>query len=249
MGGSLYRQIEPEKHVRSRRILSAPAVLVPALLVLTVAAAMVVAAVVIDEPEVPVAALYEDLPAVDATPTDNTGAVALPSEETTTAPSSSTREPVLLAAPAVMRIESIDVQAELIVLGIEVETGNMAAPDGPDLVGWYDFTGRPGSGTGNAVFAAHRDWEDIGPAVFFNLGDLAPGDTIEVFLHDGSVVQYEVTAAHTYDVEAMDMREILAVTEQETITLITCAGLFEDGDYTDRHVVRAIRSGAVRAGS
>ena len=137
-------------------------------------------------------------------------------------------------------IERLEVDATLVTLNIDA-TGTMEAPDGPELVGWYDFTTKPGLGTGNAVFAAHRDWRGYGPAVFGDLEELVSGDAIHVILADGVQLEYAVTATHTYPVEEMDMRELLAQTEQETLTLITCAGAFEAGDYQDRHVVRAVR--------
>lgn len=139
-----------------------------------------------------------------------------------------------------MRVDRIGVDAPLVTVGID-RNGNMAAPDRPDVIGWYDFTGRPGLDTGNAVFAGHRDSRESGPAVFWRLDQLQPGDVIEVGLVDGSRLRYSVTATHAYPVERLDMREILATTEQPTLTLITCAGSFDRGDYEDRHIVRAVR--------
>ena len=154
--------------------------------------------------------------------------------------------PLLMAAPERMRIDRLGIEAPLVRLGINAD-GNMAAPNEPELIGWYEFTAKPGTGSGNAVVAGHRDWRGYGPAVFWDLDDLERGDIIEVELRDGSVVRYAVTAGHTYPVADLDMREILARTEEETLTLITCAGALQGNDYTDRHVVRATRIAAVPA--
>ncbi len=139
-----------------------------------------------------------------------------------------------------MRVERLGVDAPLVTLGVDRQ-GVMEAPADPGSVGWYDFTARPGLESGNAVFAGHRDSRQSGPAVFWDLHRLQRGDIVEVELVDGSRLRYAVTAAHTYPVEDMDMREILAPTERATLTLITCAGRFEGGAYSDRHVVRATR--------
>ena len=174
-----------------------------------------------------------------ATPTTSTATTAA---SETPDEASATREPILLAPPVAMRIERLGVDADLVTLGVDARTGNMAAPDGPELVGWYDFTATPGAGTGNAVFAGHRDWRGYGPAVFYDLGKLEAGDTVDIELQDGATIRYVVVAEHTYPVGEIDMREVLARTDEETLTLITCTGTFESGDYSDRHIVRAVRS-------
>ncbi len=147
----------------------------------------------------------------------------------------------LLVAPVTwIQIERLDLAADVIPLNLD-EEGVMEAPDGPELVAWYDFTGKPGLG-GNAVFSGHVDWVNYGPAVFWGLDTLEPGDQIEIGLLDGTVLVYDVTANHQYPLEELDMRAILAHTPQESLTLITCGGVFSSGSYSDRVVVRAIRT-------
>ena len=148
----------------------------------------------------------------------------------------------LLVAPVTwIQIARLDVDAEVIALNLNAE-GALDVPDGPDLVAWYDFTGKPGLG-GNAVFSGHVDWASYGPAVFWDLDTLEPGDAIEIGLLDGTVLIYAVTANHQYAVEDLDMRAILAPTAQESLTLITCGGVFSGGSYSDRVVVRAVKTG------
>jgi len=143
-----------------------------------------------------------------------------------------------------LRIESIGVDAPLVYLNIDAN-GNMDVPRDPELVAWYDFTAKPGLGAGNAVFSGHVDYRDYGPAVFWDLSDLAVGERVEVQLRDGVVVQYEVTAAADIPVAELDMAEVLAATSSESLTLITCSGQFVGGEYVDRRIVRAIRVGAM----
>lgn len=136
-------------------------------------------------------------------------------------------------------IPGIGVDARIVEKSI-TPGGALDVPDSPELVAWYGFTGKPGSG-GNAVMSAHLDYRNYGPAVFWDLKRLAPGDRIEVVLEDASRVAYEVTAAESYPVRDVPMGEILEWTQPESLTLITCAGSFIAGEYTQRLVVRAVR--------
>jgi LPXTG-site transpeptidase (sortase) family protein len=121
----------------------------------------------------------------------------------------------------------------------------MENPDGPEVVAWYNFTAKPGLGAGNAVFSGHVDYHNYGRAVFWDVGKLVEGDLVEVELDDGTVVQFSVTALHSYDVAEIPMDEVLASTSTESVTLITCTGQFTQGAYTHRLVVRAIRVGLI----
>lgn len=154
--------------------------------------------------------------------------------------------PVALTAPVDrIRIPRIGVDAALVTLNL-APTGEMASPDGPSLVAWYDFTGKPGA-AGNAVFSGHVDYVNHGPAVFWDLRKLEPGDRIEVRLQDGSELRYVVTASHLYTLADIPMGEVLAPTSAESVTLITCGGTFKSGEYSHRLVVRAIRTDATSA--
>lgn len=122
--------------------------------------------------------------------------------------------------------------------------GLWGAQTGPWDVVWYYFTAKPGFG-GNAVFAGHGDFVDVGPAVFWHLRDLVQGDMIEARLKDGTVYRYRVAAMATVgaNAETDDLGRVLGPTEQEVITLITCNGTFDPATqtYDDRLIVRAER--------
>ena len=120
--------------------------------------------------------------------------------------------------------------------------GVMEPPDGPEDVAWYGFTARPGSGS-NAVFSAHVDYHGYGPAVFADLKTLEKGDLVEVHTADGAVYRYEVTLSLSYPAETAPFEDIVGPTSREVITLITCAGTFDQAArrYSHRLVVRAER--------
>ncbi|MGA2286184.1 MAG: class F sortase [Dehalococcoidia bacterium] len=148
--------------------------------------------------------------------------------------------PVKQALPVRVVIPSIGVDAPVSVKTIE-PNGTMQPPNGPEDVAWYDFSARPGSG-GNAVFSAHVDYHDYGPAVFARLRELKKGDAVEVRLDDGSVRDYEVVLSVTYPAATAPFQEIVGATSSEMVTLITCAGSFDEASrqYNHRLVVRAV---------
>ena len=149
--------------------------------------------------------------------------------------------PVEVALPRQIVIADIGVDAPISVKSTAPD-GTMQPPNGPEDVAWYDFTARPGSG-GNAVFSAHVDYHDYGPAVFAGLKDLPNGDVIEVHLADGTILRYQVVVSVTYAAADAPVEDIVGPTTRETITLITCTGLFDAASrqYSHRLIVRAER--------
>jgi LPXTG-site transpeptidase (sortase) family protein len=110
-------------------------------------------------------------------------------------------------------------------------------------VAWYNFSARPGTG-GNAVFAGHVTWN--GPAVFYDLDQLASGDQIKLTAQDGTQIVYKVTDVFQVDPNDPDSRKVMWPTDKDVITIITCSGKFFNtsdpvlgGDYTHRLIVRA----------
>lgn len=119
--------------------------------------------------------------------------------------------------------------------------GVMQTPSAPDVASWYDFSSHP-VGEGNAVFAGHLDYASYGPAVFWRLGELRPGDVIEVQLQDGTVLPYRVTSVQIF-AATDDASNVVASAGRPTITLITCDGAFdsEGRAYDERLVVTGDR--------
>ncbi|MDP9358774.1 MAG: class F sortase [Chloroflexota bacterium] len=147
--------------------------------------------------------------------------------------------------PSAIRIDKAQVDAE--VETVEIVDGVMQNPTGPWVVSWYQETARLGEDD-NTVMAGHVDYWDVGPAVFYNLKDLAEGDQIQVTGEDGTVYTYQVEWIKTYTVSELTperIQEIVGPTDQPALTLITCGGEFDyaTGEYLSRMVVRAARTG------
>jgi len=141
-----------------------------------------------------------------------------------------------------MVIDSVDVRAPVIAMGLDAN----AVPQVPLTgyqVAWYDFSGKPGGGS-NAVFSGHVTWGRK-PAIFWSLKDLKVGDDIELITAGGKYV-YEVFANFRVDPDDPNALKVMAPTEGDIITLITCGGRWLPnpserfgGDYSERVIVQA----------
>jgi LPXTG-site transpeptidase (sortase) family protein len=143
-----------------------------------------------------------------------------------------------------MIIDKAGVDAPVATYGLDenrvpiVPTGSDAA----QVVAWYDFSVKPGSG-GNAVFAGHVTWN--GQAVFYNLTSVQPGDIIKIRDSEGREVDYRVISNNAMDPNDPNALQMLYPTNDDVVTIVTCGGSFYDtsdpvfgGDYTQRIVVR-----------
>ncbi len=145
------------------------------------------------------------------------------------------------AKVARLKIPSVAIDAPVVVRGLDSQRV-MQTPDNAVDTAWYDFTARPGF-DGNAVFSGHVDYVNVGKAVFWNLKDLKERDEIAVEMADGTVYNYEVISLNQYDAATAPVEEIVGNTPDQTVTLITCSGTFNNvtRQYDKRLVVRAER--------
>jgi LPXTG-site transpeptidase (sortase) family protein len=144
--------------------------------------------------------------------------------------------------PARLVISRLGIDAPIEVKGIDAHN-QMEAPDRPLDAAWYRFTPMPGGG-GNAVFSGHLDAQSTGPAIFWRLTQVVPGDVIEVVSPQSSELRYQVTQSSSYPVTTMPMKSVLYPAGGDQITLITCAGRFQPpAGYDHRLVIRATKGG------
>jgi sortase (surface protein transpeptidase) len=142
--------------------------------------------------------------------------------------------------PARLEIPAIGVSTPLVRLGLLAD-GTMEVPRDYGVAGW--FTGGPQPGQlGPAVIAGHVD-SRTGPAVFYRLRDLRPGDEIRVVRADRRVVRFRVESLASYPKQSLPDDEVYGATTAPVLRLITCAGTFDraQGSYRDNLVVSAIR--------
>jgi hypothetical protein len=86
-----------------------------------------------------------------------------------------------------VRLPTLGVGSALVDLDVGVD-GVLVPPADPDVAGWYRRGAVPGE-QGPTVIAGHVD-SRTGPAVFFHLDELAPGDPVQVARSDGRAFDY-----------------------------------------------------------
>jgi len=171
-------------------------------------------------------------------PSPSTTAGALPAPETTTP--SEAPEPRI--PPTELSIPAIDVQSAVTRVGLNPD-GTLEVPQpGPDYdkAAWYEGSPAPGQ-TGPTVIEGHVDSAENGPSVFYDLGELAAGDTVDITREDGSVVTFEVYDVQAFPKDEFPTLDVYGNTEGPELRLITCGGEFnsDSGHYVNNTVVFA----------
>ncbi len=161
------------------------------------------------------------------------------------APQSPVAAPTVRAVDAVrplsVSIPAIGVRSPLVPLRLDGRTGELQAPADFGQAGWYVDGPAPGD-PGPAVIAGHVDSRS-GPAVFFRLRELHPGDVVQVARSDGSTARFAVTAVERYPKDAFPTQRVHGPTPDRALRLITCGGSFDYArrSYRDNVVVYAVR--------
>jgi hypothetical protein len=171
------------------------------------------------------------LPQGPPAPTDSAGrpvgdtlaapAGSAPARPTATPGGMGRSEPVHLAIPA------IGVSTGLIPLGLNAD-GTIAVPPlgRTASAGWYRYLATPGE-IGPSVILGHVDSARDGPAVFFRLIDLRPGDTVSVRRADGRTALFTVTRVEEYPKSAFPTEAVYGPLDHPELRLVTCGGAFD----------------------
>jgi hypothetical protein len=143
--------------------------------------------------------------------------------------------------PVSVEIPAIGVDSRLLHLGLNSD-GTIQVPSLETSAGeaaWYKYSATPGQ-IGSSVIEGHVDSYQ-GPAVFFRLGSLRPGDTVDVTLADGITAIFRVTGVREYAKSRFPAKAIYGTTDFAALRLITCGGAFDyaSGHYLSSTVVFA----------
>jgi len=149
--------------------------------------------------------------------------------------------------PDRISIPSIHVNAPLMGLGLTPQ-GSLDVPPAAkkNLAGWYEAGTTPGE-RGTAIVAGHVDNAE-GPAVFYDLGALRKGSTIEVRRRDSRTAVFTVDAVEVYDARAFPDEKVYGAARRPELRVITCGGGYSKSTgYQGNVVVFAHLTGS-RAG-
>lgn len=147
--------------------------------------------------------------------------------------------------PDRVRIPAIGVDAPLMGLGLTPQGSLDVPPPGrKNLAGWYEAGTTPGE-RGTAIVAGHVDNKE-GPAVFYELGALSRGRTIEVERRDGSVAVFTVHANEVYDAKDFPDEKVYGPAPRPELRVITCGGKYSKRTGYQGNVVVFAHLTAVR---
>ncbi|WNV77684.1 class F sortase [Geodermatophilus sp. DSM 44513] len=149
--------------------------------------------------------------------------------------------PLPAAVPVRLEIPAIGVTSDLLQLGLHPD-GTVEVPplDADAPAGWYRHSPTPGE-VGPAVVLGHVDSAEHGPGVFFGLGTLVPGDTVEVTRSDGTAAVFTVERVESHPKTSFPTADVYGDTAHAALRLVTCGGAFDDRSrsYLDNVVVHA----------
>ncbi len=142
--------------------------------------------------------------------------------------------------PAALVIPAIGVTADVDRVGVK-DDGQVEIPEDGMRIGWYRFGTAPGSPEGSTVLVGHRDTKEQGPGALYRLGDLKPGDQVQILREDWTTLTYSVVARDALAKSEFPGEELFRRTGAPVLTLITCGGDYIPGSgYTENVVVTAV---------
>jgi sortase A len=148
---------------------------------------------------------------------------------------------VFTGTPKQVEMAKIGVNAPIVPVKTTPE-GDLEAPPGPDVIGWFMGGPRPGD-PGNALVTGHVDWAGPPPrpAVFWRLKELNAGEEFFVVTDKNERLPFKVEWTRIFQRNNAPVEQILGFQIGRVLTVITCEGQFisSERDYTERRVVRA----------
>ena len=163
--------------------------------------------------------------------------ISLPAPETIK--NETTKVGLKKSKPIHINIPSVDISAKIGSVGLKSDK-TMEVPDSPTLTAWYKHSPTPGE-IGPSVIVGHVDYINYGPAVFWRLSQLKPGDKIVIKRADGSKVTFKVTSLKSFDQDSFPTKKVYGNINYAGLRLITCGGTLDrsSGHYSNNTVVFA----------
>ncbi len=139
------------------------------------------------------------------------------------------------------------IRASVVQVGLTPD-GAMGAPDNPFVFGWFNRSAVPGE-PGNALLGGHRDYEDIDGRIDVGVGwELDEPRVGEQLIMRNAATNryfvYEIVETATISPDSPEAIRYLSQTRESVVTLITCAGDFDEAthNYAERIIIVALLS-------
>lgn len=142
------------------------------------------------------------------------------------------------SAPVRVEVPAVGISAPVDPLGLNPDR-TLEVPEEFDRAGYY--TGRPTPGeVGPAIIVGHVD-SKRGPAAFYRLRRIKPGDEIAITRADGTRVVFVADRVERHRKDAFPTEAVYGPTAGPALRLITCGGEFNrtTGHYRDNTIVFA----------
>jgi sortase (surface protein transpeptidase) len=145
------------------------------------------------------------------------------------------------SVPSSLQIPAIGVSSSLLQLGLNTDQTVQVPPlDKDSKAGWYTGSPTPGE-LGPSLLLGHVDSAEYGPGVFYKLGALHQGDTVDVTRSDSTVAVFRIDRVASFPKDHFPTLEVYGDTDNAQLRLITCGGKFDFSarSYEDNIVVFA----------
>jgi Sortase domain len=145
------------------------------------------------------------------------------------------QHPLSVSPPRRIEIAAIHVRSAVIAVG-KNRNGTLEIPQpGPDLdkAAWYDRSSTPGR-VGPTVIVGHVD-TTAGPSIFFDLGNVRPGNRIRITRADQTTVTFVVNGVRRYSQKSNFPTALVygGDLSRPTLRIVTCTNF----DHETRHYV------------
>ena len=143
--------------------------------------------------------------------------------------------------PTRVRLASVEIDAAVLSVGIDLSRGALGAPKSIRHAGWWKDGQAPGASSGTILIAGHVDSARGGAGAFFSLHKAQPGDKVQIQAASGRTFTYRVASVRTYRKNALPT-SIYSSRGRPRLVLVTCGGPFNQatGYYRDNLVVTAV---------
>jgi hypothetical protein len=154
--------------------------------------------------------------------------------------------PLPPAQPTRIRIRSVSIDAPIMNVGLD-SRGIIAAPppEKASEAAWFKDSVSPGA-RGSSVIVGHVDNES-GPAVFYSLGALKKGSTIDVVRDDGTTATFTIYGIEVFTKAEFPAKRVYGDTKDPELRVITCGGTYSKSSGYSGNVVVFARLSKTKA--